>query len=132
MELHWPVYWAVRCTGWSNCSQFKIILSGMDVLLVMSFFQLYPRLTLSFEHNSARKKVFLCACFCWDVTHFSVRWTKKLSLVEPLVIVTRSCSFFSSFPQMFELLAILHNAAGAVRAHSSKEPAYCYMTGRGP
>ena len=30
------------------------------------------------------------------------------------------------------LHAILHDAAGAVRAHSGKGPGYCYMIGRGP
>ena len=32
----------------------------------------------------------------------------------------------------FKLHAILHDAAGAVRAHSGKGPGYCYMIGRGP
>ena len=32
----------------------------------------------------------------------------------------------------FRLHAILHDAAGAVRAHSGKGPGYCYMIGRGP
>ena len=32
---------------------------------------------------------------------------------------------------MFILQAILHDAAGAVRAHSGKGPDYCYMIGRG-
>ena len=32
----------------------------------------------------------------------------------------------------FRLHAILHDAAGAVRAHSGKGPVYCYMIGRGP
>ena len=32
----------------------------------------------------------------------------------------------------FRLHAILHDAAGAVRAQSGKEPGYCYMIGRGP
>ena len=34
--------------------------------------------------------------------------------------------------KVFRLHAILHNAAGAVRAHSGKGPGYCYMIGRGP
>ena len=33
---------------------------------------------------------------------------------------------------MFRLHAILHDAAGAVRAHSNKGLGYCYMIGRGP
>ena len=38
----------------------------MDVLFLMRFFRLYPRLILTFEHNSARKNLFSSACFCWD------------------------------------------------------------------
>ena len=34
--------------------------------------------------------------------------------------------------KVFRLHAILHVAAGAVRAHSGKRSGYCYMTGRGP
>ena len=34
--------------------------------------------------------------------------------------------------EVFRLHAILHDAAGAVRAHSDKRPGYCYMIERGP
>ena len=34
--------------------------------------------------------------------------------------------------KVFRLRAILHDATGAVRAHSGKGPGYCYMIGRGP
>ena len=34
--------------------------------------------------------------------------------------------------KIFRLHAILHDAAGAVRAQSGKGPSYCYMIGRGP
>ena len=34
--------------------------------------------------------------------------------------------------KVFRIRAILHDAAGAVRAHSGKGPGYCYMIGRGP
>ena len=36
------------------------------------------------------------------------------------------------YSKLFRLHAILHDAAGAVRAHSGKGPGYCYMIGRGP
>ena len=38
----------------------------MDVLFLMSIFRLYLGLKLSFEHNSARKNLFLTACFFWN------------------------------------------------------------------
>ena len=34
--------------------------------------------------------------------------------------------------KVFRIHAILHDAAGAVRAHSSKGPGYCYMIEREP
>ena len=40
-------------------------------------------------------------------------------------------SGFRNF-KVFRLHAILHDAAGAVRAQSGKGPGYCYMIGRGP
>ena len=36
------------------------------------------------------------------------------------------------YPKVFRLQAILHDDAGAVRAHSGKGPGYCFMIGRGP
>ena len=36
------------------------------------------------------------------------------------------------YSKVFRLHAIIHVAAGAVRAHSGKGPGYCYMIGRGP
>ena len=58
-----------------------------------------------------------------------VRTTKILYLVEPLVMGTRTWSFFRHF-KTFRLHAILLDAAGAVRAHSGKGPGYCYLIGR--
>ena len=104
----------------------------MDVLFIMSIFRLYPGLKMSFEHNSVRKNLFLSACFCWDY---------KLSLREIDQkfkfggIIGYGDSFLEfSFRQfkIFRLHAILHHAAGAVRADSGKGPSYCYMIGRGP
>ena len=34
--------------------------------------------------------------------------------------------------KIFTQHAMLHDAAGAVRAHSGKDPGYCYMIGREP
>ena len=36
------------------------------------------------------------------------------------------------YSKVFRLHAMLHDAAGAVRAHSNKGPGYCYMIDRGP
>ena len=98
----------------------------------MSFFRLYPGLKLSFEHNSVRKNLFLSACFCWD---------SRLSLreVDQNFQFGGTIGYGNSFLEIifrhfkiFRLHAILHDAAGAVRAHSGKGPGFCYMNGRGP
>ena len=104
----------------------------MDVLFLMSIFRLYPGLNLSFEHNNVNKNLFLNACFCWD---------SRLSIPEmdPKFIFGGTIGYGDSFLEfifrhfkVFRLHAILHDAAGAVRGHSSKGPGYCYMIGRGP
>ena len=45
---------------------------------------------------------------------------------------TRTWSFHFAISKKIKLLAILHDAAGAVRAHSADGSGYCYMIGRGP
>ena len=84
-----------------------------------------------FQNISVRENVFLSACFCWDFRNFLREMDQKLNLVEPLVMGPRTWSLFRHF-KVFRLNAILHDAAGAVRAHSGKGPGYCYMIGRGP
>ena len=61
---------------------------------LMSNFRLYTGLKMSFEHNSVRKNRFQSARFWWDCRFFYVRWTKNSNLVEPLVMRTRTWSFF--------------------------------------
>ena len=92
----------------------------MDVLFLKSISRLYPGFKKSFEHNSARKNRFLSACFSWD---------SRLSLRE----MDQNFKFGGTFgygDSYLELLchhfkviglhAILHDAAGAVRAHSGR------------
>ena len=45
---------------------------------------------------------------------------------------TRTWEFLFRHFELFRLHAILHDAAGAVRAHSGKGPGYCYMIRGGP
>ena len=103
----------------------------MDVLFLMSIFRFYSGLKLSFENNSVCKNLFLSAGFCWD-SRLSLREIdQNINLVEPLFMGTQTWNFFRHF-NVFRLHAILHDAAGAVRARSGKGPGYCYMIGRGP
>ena len=98
----------------------------------MSIFRLYPGPKFSFEHNSARKNFFLSAFFCWDSRLPLPELNQKFKFGEPLVLGTRTWEFLFRHMKVFRLHAILHDASGAVRAHSGKGPGYCYMIGRGP
>ena len=104
----------------------------MDVLFFISVFRLYPGLKMTFKHNNVRKNLFLSACFCWD-SGLSLREMDQNFKFGGLIGYGNSCldSVFR-YSKVFRLHAILHDAAGAVRAHSDKGPGYCYMISRGP
>ena len=87
---------------------------------------------MSFEHKSVRKNLFPSACFCWD-SGISLREMDQKNKFGGLIGYGNSYldSVFR-YSKVFRLHAILHDAAGAVRAHSNKGPGYCYMIGRGP
>ena len=98
----------------------------------MSIFRLYPGLKMSFEHNSVRKNLFLCASFCW-VFRLSSRDMDQKFLHGGKV--GYGDSYFDSvfrYSKVFRLHAILRDAAGAVRLQTDKGPGYCCMIGRGP
>ena len=104
----------------------------MDALSLMSIFRLYLGLKMSFENNSVRINLFLCACFCWD-SRFSLREMDQKLIFGGLIGYGNS--FLHSvfrYSKVFRLHAILHDAAGAVRSRSGKGPGYCYLIGRGP
>ena len=87
---------------------------------------------MSFEHISVRKNLLLSACFCWD-SRISLRDMDQKFKVGGLIVDGNS--FLDSvccYSKVFRLHAILHDAAGAVRLHSGKDPSYCYMIGREP
>ena len=104
----------------------------MDVRFLISRFRLYPGFKMSFEHNTVRKNLFLCAYPCW-VSGLSLREMNQKFKIGGLIGYGKSCwdSVFR-YSKVFRLHAILHDAAGAVRSHSDKGPDYCYMIGRGP
>ena len=87
---------------------------------------------MSFEHNIVRKNLFLSACFCWN-SRLSLREMDQKFPFGGLIGYGNSyldCVF--RYSKVIWLHAILHDAAGAVRAHGGKGPGYCYMIGRGP
>ena len=88
---------------------------------------------MSFDYNRVRKNLFLSACFWWD-SRLSLReMDQKFKFGGGLIGYGNSYldSVFR-YSKVFRLHAILHDAAGAVRAKSGKGPGYCYMIGRGP
>ena len=104
----------------------------MGVLFLMSILRLYPGLKLSFEDNSVRKNLFLSVCFCWD-SRLSLReMDQKFKFGETIGYGNSYLEILFPHFKIFILHAILHDAAGAARAHSGKGPGYCYMIGRGP
>ena len=104
----------------------------MDALFLMRIFRLYLGLKLSFEHNSVRKLLFLSACFCWN-SRLSLReMDQKFNFGGINVYGNSYLDSVFRYSEVFRLHALLHDAAGAVRAHSVKGPGYCYMNGRGP
>ena len=98
----------------------------------MRFFRVYPRLKLSFEHNSVRKNLFLIACFCQDSRPCLRGMDRKIKFGETIGYGNSYLEFLFRHFRVTRLHAILHDAAGAVRGHSGKGPRYCYMIGRGP
>ena len=98
----------------------------------MSIFRLYPALKMSFGHNCVRKNQFLSACFCWD-SRISLREKdQKFKFGETIGYGDSYLEFLFRHFKFFRLHATLHDAAGAVPAHSGKGPGYCYMIARGP
>ena len=104
----------------------------MDVLFLSIVFRLYPGLKLSFEHNSVRKNLFLSACFCWNSRLFLREMDQKFPFGGLIGYGNSHLDSLFRYSKVFRLLAKLHDAAGAVRAHSGKRPGYCYMIGPGP
>ena len=105
--------------------------SRMDALFLMSIFRLYPGIKMSFENNSVRKNLFLSACFCWD-SRLSLReMDQKFKYGGTIGYGNSYLESLFRHIKKFRVHAILHDATGAVRAHSGKGPGYCYMIGRG-
>ena len=104
----------------------------MDVFFLMSIFQWYTGLQMSFKHNSVRKNLFLSACFCWDSRLPLLEMDQKYKFGGLIAYGNSYMDSVFRYSKVFRLHAILHDAAGAVQAHSDKGPGYCYIIGRGP
>ena len=104
----------------------------MDVLFLIVIFRLYPGLKMSFEHNIIRKNLFLSACFCWESRLSLHEMDQKFEFQGTIGYANSYLEFLFRPFKILRLHAILHDAAGAVRAHCGKGPGYCDMVGRGP
>ena len=101
----------------------------MDVLFLISVFRLYPGLKMTFEQNSVRKNLFLSACFCWNTSLSLCEMDQNFKFGGLIGYGNSYLDSVFRYSKVFRLHAILHDAAGAVRAHSNKGPGYCYMIG---
>ena len=104
----------------------------MDVLCLISVFRLYPGLKISFEHNSVRKNLLLSDCFYWKSRLPLREMDQKFPIGGLIGYVNSYLDSVFRDSRVFRLHGLLHDAAGAVRAHSGKGPGYCYMIPRGP
>ena len=84
---------------------------------------------MSFEHNIVRKNLFLSACFCWDSRLSFCEMDQKFKFGGTIGYGDSYLEFLFRHFKVFTLQATLHDAAGAVRAHSGTGPGCCYMIG---
>ena len=86
----------------------------------MNILRLYPGLENSSEHISVRKNLFLRACFCWDSRLSSREMNQNVKFGGTIGYGDSYLEFVFRHFKIFTLHAILHDAAGAVRAYSGK------------
>ena len=90
----------------------------------MTIFRLYPGIKMSFENNSARKNLFINDCFCCDSRLPLREKDQKFNFGGTIANGNSYLEFLFRLFKIFRLHAILHDAAGAVRAHIGKGPGY--------
>ena len=87
---------------------------------------------MSFEHNTARKNLFLSACFCCDRSLSLQKRDQKFKYGGTIGYADLHVELIFCQFDVLRLHAMLENAAGAVRAHSGKGLDYCYIIEREP
>ena len=75
---------------------------------------------MTFEHNSVCKNLFLSACFCWDSGLSLHEMDQKFKFGGLIGYGNSYLDSVFRYSNVFRLHAILHDAAGAVRAQSGK------------
>ena len=104
----------------------------MDVVFLMGIFRLCPGSKKSFEHSSVRKNLFLSARFCWGSRLPLRELDQNFKFGGTIGYGDSYLDSVFRYSKVFRLLAILHDAAGAIRFETGKRPGYCYMIGRSP
>ena len=94
-------------------------------------FSIVPGIKMSFENKSVCKNLFLSACFCWDSRLFLREMDQNFKLGGTIGYGESYLEFLFRHFKVFKLHAILHDAAGAIKANSGKGPGYCYVIERG-
>ena len=79
-----------------------------------------------------KKNLFPSACFCWDSRLSLGEMDQKFKFGGTIGSGYSYLELLFRHFKVFSLHAVLHDVAGAVRAHSGKGLGYCYMIGRGP
>ena len=90
----------------------------------MSIFRLFSGIKFSFEHSRFRRNFFLSACFCWDFRHSLREMDRKFIFAGAIGYGDTNLEFLVRHFKVFRLHALLHDAAGAVKAYSGKGPGY--------
>ena len=78
------------------------------------------------------KTFFLSEYCCWDSTLSLLELDQKLEFDGNTGFGDSYLDYIFCRSKVFRLNALLHDAAGAVRAHSGKSSGYCYMIGKWP
>ena len=105
----------------------------MDNLFLVSFFWLHPGLKLSIENNSVCKNIMISPCFCWVTRLFSRDMDQNFKFSENNGYGDSYLEFFSRHFKVFNWTTRKTTwCCWSRRAHSSKGPGCCYITGRGP
>ena len=103
----------------------------MEVLFLMSFFRVYSRSKLSFEHSGVRKNLFFSSFCCWDARFSSFELDQKSNFAGTIGYWCSYLVFLFRHFKLFRLHAKIHVAAGARGADSSRFRGYLDMIGRG-
>ena len=98
----------------------------------MSIFRLYPRLKMSFEHNSDRKTFFQVNVSVGLLDFHYVRQMKKITFGGTISYGDSYLELSVRHFKVFRLQALLHVFVGAEKSHGGEDLGHSHMIGQGP